>query len=229
VKAELDHKLLEKNLKKASKAFGDSTAQSTFRWGVQIARDLSGATQAFGRGKKAQQDQVIAIWMDALQVINRVPDGKKATLTNAQMVITWIDQNRTKKGKRTRLLPDSEKKTATESALHEAVKIKSVRAGMAKGAWIGAGMDIAKRQEGMQKISIGKNFLGYAQKYSSLGNSVVKKKIFDCDATLTNTTKQSASSYVLRENQKQKAVKTGLKKTIKWYEKAGTAKLAKLK
>jgi len=147
MKAELDHKLLEKNLKKASKAFGDSTAQSTFRWGVQIARDLSGATQAFGRGKKAQELQILAIWNDALKVINRVPDGKKATLTNAQMVITWIDQNRTKKGKRTRILPDSEKKTATESALYEAVKIKSARAGMAKGAWIGAGMDIAKRQE----------------------------------------------------------------------------------
>lgn len=229
MKATLDRKLLEKNLKKASKVFGDSTAQSTFRWGVQIARDLSGATQAFGRGKKAQEVQILAIWNDALKVINRVADGKKASLTNPQMAISWIDQNRTKKGKRTRLLPDSAKKSATETVLREAVKIKSARAGMAKGAWIGAGMDIAKRQEGMQKISIGKNFLGYAQKYSSLGNTSVKKKIFDCNAILNNDTKQSASGYVLRDNQKQKAVKTGLQKTIKWYEKAGTAKLAKLK
>jgi hypothetical protein len=42
---------------------------------------------------------------------------------------------------------------------------------------------------------------------------------------LENNSQHSADKTVLSDSQKQKAVKFGLKKTVKWYEKAATKKL----
>lgn len=220
-----DQKMLEKSLKKASKAFGESTEQSTFRWGVQIARDLAAYTQAFGRGAKAQQIQIGAIWKDAMNVCRKIGSSEIPQLKNDDEIIRWINQNRTRKNKRTAVLPPNQRLTATQAQLERAVIKKAERAGSAKGAWIGAGQDIAARQKGMQKNSIGKNFLSYAQKWAGEGRAVVKKRIFDNDATLVNSIEHAAQPYVLRDTQKQKAVKSAMKRTIKWYDKAATAKL----
>jgi hypothetical protein len=225
MKMQTDKKMLEQSLKKASKAFGESTEQSTFRWGVQIARDLAGYTQAFGRGKQAKEKQIGAIWRDALNVCIQVKESEKAQLNSEAEAIAWINQHRTRRGKRTAVLPENKRKSIKRSMLETVIVRKSERVGSAKGAWIGAGQDIARKQIGMKKIAIGKNFLGYAQKFASEGRAIVKKKIFDTDATLANSIEHTANPYVLRDNQKQKAVNSALNRTIKWYEKAATAKL----
>jgi len=69
IKAEFDMQKLESSLKKASKAFGDTTTQAVARWSVQTGRELAAETQAWGKGKAAKDKQGFAIEADARRVI----------------------------------------------------------------------------------------------------------------------------------------------------------------
>jgi len=218
---------LEKNLSKARKGFGESSEQAIYRWGVQVARELAGVTQAYGKNKSKQQQQEKAIYYDALNVLRIV--RTRPAITDPKQCYEWIERHRTRKGRRTAILPDPMKKTVTLDVMNQAIAVKMQRVGMAKGAWLGSGLQLTNKQSGMQKVNIGKNFLAYAQKWARLGNSIVKRSIFKPSAVLTNTATHSGSDYVLPQARKKTVVKRGLINTLKWYDKATTAKLAKIK
>lgn len=222
-----DERQLERSLAAASKAFGESTEQSLYRWGVQIARDLAGATQAFGKGKKTKDIQNKAIYFDALNVCRIVQD--RPSLKTPQECFEWIERHRTRRRRRTAELPMDQKKTVTAAILNEALNVKRMRSGMAKGAWFGSGIQLSNKQTGIQKVNIGKNFLPHAQKFAHFGNAKTKRSVFSPKIELNNTVRHSADPQVLTQSRKTNAVKRALINVLKWYDKATTAKFKKQK
>jgi hypothetical protein len=223
VTAKFDIPKLEKSLKKAAKKFGDTTAQAVTRWGIQVCRELAVSTQVYGKSK-TRDKQISAIIADAYNVL-LVTDGNvgsrnKRGLFSPEEVNDWIDLNRTRRRARTAKLPHSERKYCTRTVFDAAIKIRSVRAGMAKGGWLGVGMDLAKGQTGAQRINIGKNFLGYAQKHSAFGEGNPARTGWTPRAVLHNQSAHSASNYVLSNSEREKAIGWGLKKTLTWYRTA---------
>lgn len=241
IKAEFDMPKLIGSLKKASKAFGDTNKNAIARWGVQTCRELAVSTQVYGKGG-ARKKQVNAIEKGVNGVIASVSDKqfrtllsgkvKRAKIRNRWVEVTqerlipdegkameWIESHRDEKG-RTPRLDQFQIGIAPQSVVRKVVRMRSVRAGIAKGAWLGAGAEIAKRQKGAQKINIGRNFLGYAQKHAERGDARATADPFNPIAFLRNNSAHSGSDYVLSQKEKDKAVGFGLRKTINWYRMA---------
>ncbi len=239
LKGQIDRPKLEASLRKFAKQFGDTNAQAVARWGVSTCRELAKQTQVWGdkattetdakTGEKSKrgplQKQQGAIIKDALNVIRVTndsynPKAKKGNrLTSVEAVNDWIEVNRTRRRARTAKLSTFDKKDCPESIFNQAIKVRSKRAGTAKGGWLGAGMDIAKSQTGTDRINIGKNYLGYAQKHAKFGKAKMDHGLVKPFAELTNTSRHSSSDYVLKRSTFGTASTWGLKKTISWYKK----------
>jgi hypothetical protein len=225
ITAKIDRPKLEKSLKRFSKDFGETSAQAVVRWSVQTCRELAVETLPWkskdkGNPKKQQQS---AIEKDLgrvvfVQQIPRRSDNKRV-LKNAADCIAWMDQNRTTNN-RTKKLPASEKKVCSPTVFKAAVRTLMKRAGIAKGGFLGAGMEIAKAQKGPERMTIGKNFLGYAQKHSGFGSAVRPRPGFTPKSTLTNRAAHTSSEYVLKKSSIRRATDWALKKTVKWYQRA---------
>jgi len=210
---------LEASLKKYSKMFGENSAQAVTRWGVQSGRELAFHTQAYGKvGTKKKQ--ITAITADAKKVVNILPRAsKKLDLQSADECVDWINENRKNKHRRVRRLK-SGRKSVSLTNFRKAIKIKSVSVGKAKGSWLGAAMQIAGKQKGTSRINIGKNYLGYAQKWASLGKAVAAQNGFSPSAKVTSTVDYVADQYVLKKTAISQSVNLALKNTVKWYKKA---------
>lgn len=248
IKAQPDMAKLERSLKRAAKGFGESTAQAVTRWGVQTCRELAVQTQVHGIGG-ARKKQVEAIYAGMLAVVQPV-SGRTFTalqrgklgvlriggqsvkverdqiLDSPEAIIEFIDANRGAKG-HTKKLPPDRRGVARESDFRKAFRIRSMRAGMAKGPWIGAGHDLARAQRGTQRVTIGKNFLSYAQKHARLGSARRPRVGFRAIASVNNRAKHTSSSYVLKRGAIRTALAWGARKTATWYRRAAKAKLDK--
>jgi len=230
VTAKFDLPALERSLKKAAKAFGETSAQAVIRWGVSVCRDLAVQTQVFGQTKtKAKQENAITAGaMSVVLIVPKVGASNKKGLHSPEGVNAWIESTRGKNGRTPKNMPLSERKVCTEATFKKAMRDRFKLAGIAKGAWIGAGQDIAKHQTGQDRIAIGKNFLAYSQKHASRGHGIPAKSGFSPVAVLENKAAHSASSWVLKDSSKRSAVAFGARKTITWYRKALKAKLDKV-
>ena len=246
IEAKFDLIQLARSLTKAGKLFGDTTKGAVARWGVQTCRELAVSTQVFGKGG-AKKKQVAAIHAGVTGAIAEVTErqfrelqsGKKKTakirnrwvqveqsrlLADVDAAMKWIEDHRDSKG-RTARLPQDEIGIAPKGIVAKVRKLRAERAGAAKGPWLGAGVDIARRQTGTDRINIGKNFLGYAQKHSARGSATATANPFRPIASLKNGAKHSGSSYVLSEKEKRKAILFGARKTLSWYKHATKRKL----
>lgn len=231
---------LEKSLKRASKAFGDTTTQAVARWSVQVGRELAVSTQAYGKAGAKKQQQ-FAIEADARNVVWPVTilgpsrgssirfeyNGKRQGwpasrfLKDAKAVNEWIEMHRTRRRARTSKLPFHELAICDHRVFKEVMKIRFARAGMAKGGWLGAANKAATFQKGAARINIGKNFLNYAQKHSSNGSAKLNPGAgFRPVAKLINKARHVSSPYVLAPAEIDKAMGWGLKKTLTWYRRA---------
>ena len=210
---------LQASLKKYSKMFGENSAQAVTRWGVQTGRELAFYTQAYGKvGTKKKQ--ITAITADAKKVVNILARAsKKLDLQTAEECVDWINENRVNRQKRVRRLKDG-RKTVSLPNFRKAIKMKSVSVGKAKGSWLGAAMDVAKRQKGTNRINIGKNYLGYAQKWASGGKGIAAQNGFSPSSKLTSFVDYVSDKYVLKKRDEADAVNLALKNTVKWYRKA---------
>ena len=225
MKATLDMPRLQRSLKRFAKDFGDTNAQAIARWGVQTCRELAASTQVFGRSaaSKKKQWNSIEAGIRTVVLVVRTKDTNNRNvrvLRNAQEASEWVDSCRKGRKGRTRRIPTHEKPFITEDLLIKTVKHRQKLAGIAKGGWIGAGQDIARAQKGADRINIGKNFLGYAQKHSRFGTSRHPRAGWKPSATISNRSAHSSSSYVLSKSEGNQAVGWGLKKTITWYRAA---------
>lgn len=239
IKAELDQPKLERSLKRFSKQLGESQAQAVIRWSIQVCRELAMETQVWGK-VKTRSKQEGAMYKDALNIILVVErlektrgrgyvatnQGKsygvpaRKALLDPQMVNNWIELNRTKRNARTAELPATERMVCDQVVFKAAMKIRLARAGMAKGAWIGAGNEIARAQTGADKITIGKNFLNYAQKHKQWGDAKKPSNGWKPVAGITSKLAYSGNPRVLHRSGIDKAIKFGLSKTVKYYQKA---------
>lgn len=242
IKATIDRPQLEKSLKKYAKEFGETSAQAVVRWSVQTCRELAMETQAWGKKetKKIQEGAILADAYNVLLVVDSLRiTGKTAKVSNqgstytvpASMVIQspteisdWIEIHRTRRRGRTARIPIEQRKVVTRAKFKKGMKERMARAGMAKGAWLGAGQVIAQAQTGQYKINIGKNFLGYTQKHMGRGTATKPKNGWKPICGLTNKTAHSASSHILSGSGIRRSVDFGLKKAVKWYATAINSK-----
>lgn len=141
-------------------------------------------------------------------------------LLNTDAVNRWIENNQTTRKSRTRKLPWIKKKVCDKKSFNKVIRERSKAAGMAKGGWLGVGMEIAKYQRGANKINIGKNFLSYAQKHSRFGKATKPREGWNPSSRLTNSVRHSGTSYVLASGATDKAIAFGLRKTVSWYRAA---------
>lgn len=246
ITADFDMPKLARSMKRAAKAFGDTNVQATARWSVQTGRELAVSTQAYGRTGTKQKQQ-FAIEADARRVVWPVAivsiSGKTATflhdgarrtwpasrvLRDEQAVHDWIEMHRTRRRSRTSKLPFQELAICDVRVFRAAMKTRFALAGTAKGGWLGASNKAATFQKGAQRITIGKNFLGYAQKHARRGTARLDKGlVFRPIATLSNRARHVSSDYVLSKSEIAKAIGFGARKTIAWYRRAAKAALDK--
>lgn len=236
---DVDMRQLTEKLDKASKKLGESNKNAVARWGVQICRELAVSTQVYGKsGTKKKQDSAIEAGVNnvvvALTGVRQKPktvsgllNGKRVSwpksrfTSDAETLSRWVDSQRSGKARHTRRnLKMHEKMAAPKTVVNKVIRERKKRNGIAKGAWLGAGAKIASYQVGADRISIGKNFLGYSQKHGSRGTASRTSSMINPIAKLTNNSEHSRTPYVLSHSETSKAIRFGLTKTIKWYQMA---------
>ena len=208
------------------------------RWSVQACREFAFETQVWGKSKTkgVQEGAILADSYNVLLVVDSLKSsgrGYKAenrgktyyaqahkVLLSPEQINDWIELNRTRRRARTAKLAVEDRKICDRATHAKAMRIRYKAAGMAKGGWLGAGMDIARAQTGQDRINIGKNFLGYAQKHSHFGSSIKPREGWSPASYLTNRVGHSGNSHVLKSGASKKAIEFGLSKTVKWYASA---------
>jgi len=239
IKAEIDQSKLERSLKRFGKQLGETNAQAVIRWSVQVCRELAMETQVWGK-VKTKQYQIKAMRNDAYNVLFVASKMIKAerrpgyytiknnkflyfpperVLKSASEVNDWIEVNRTRRGSRTAKLAFENKKVCSQAHFNKAMAARNKKAGMAKGAWLGAGNDIARAQVGSEKENIGRNFLSYTQKHQKWGDAKKPADGWKPVAGITSKLAYSGKSNVLARSAMTKAIKFGLRKTVKFYAK----------
>ena len=226
----MDMQKLARSLKGAAKAFGDSTSQALVRWSVRTCAELAVETQVYGKTKTRGKQEGAILW-DAVNVIMVRPDGERISrgrmLSSADEINEWIEINRTRRRGRTAKLPRPEKKETHQKIFDAAMRARYKRAGMAKGGWIGAGQQIARRQKGQARINIGKNWLGYAHKHSKFGTARMRLNPFNPVSFLTNSAKHITSRHVLNPAAFRIASIRSLRATTTWYRRSLRSSLGK--
>lgn len=152
---------LNNSLAKYAKMVGETGEDAVARMGVQLCRELIRQTQCWGTSSKSMDKQVSAMYGDAgkvVSIVSKLGPKTKRGLRSERELNDWIEVNRTKRRGRTAELSASAKKIVEHSVFQPAMRKRVLRAGMAKGAWIGAGDDIAKKQNGLDRVKIGKAF-----------------------------------------------------------------------
>jgi len=251
LKATVDTRDLMRQINRRAKQFGESNQTAVARWGVATCRALIKDTQVWGTGAAARKKQEGAISKDANRavfsvtkphIIRKVKDKSirrafikgemieftpDRILTTPQEVIDFIDVNRTSRKTRVPKMSSSVKGIATADSVNEAIKIKAESAGKAKGGWVGGGMEIGRGQKEGSRITIGKNFAGYAHKHAHLGTGRIIKSVWSPSGILTNKVAHVSSEHVLKKKDIMGAVNQGGRRTRSWYNSALKAKLAK--
>jgi len=229
IKATVDMVKLARSLKGAAKAFGDSTSQALVRWSVRTCAELAVETQVYGKTKTRGKQEGAILW-DAVNVIMVRPDGERISqsrlLSSESEITEWINSQRGTKG-RTRPLPKESKREAHQRTFNRAMRAAYKRAGIAKGGWIGAGQQIARRQKGQDRINIGKNFLGYTHKHGSRGAARLSLIPFRPISFITNKARHVAKRYVLNPAAFRSAAMRSLRTTTTWYRRSLRSSLGK--
>lgn len=248
IQADIDTKAIERQIMSIAKDFGDSNESAICRWGVSVCRDLVKRTQAWGDGTEAKKKQEGSIRKDANRAVysvtkqtyvNGVASGKLTGLViNGQLitftpdrilktpqeVLDFIDLNRTSRRNRVPTMKRNMKAIASAANVNKAVAIKTKRAGVAKGGWVGAGQSIAAKQRKGSRITIGKNVAGYAHKFKGGGTAQLIRSEWNPVGKITNNIAYVSTDYVLNKSDATAAINIGGQMTVKWYESAMAAK-----
>ena len=249
LKVEFNDAQMARKLKKLAKAYGDNQEQAVKRWGVQTCRDLAKYTQIFVSKPKFHKD---TLFKEALKVIYAHEGSSKSSKTGRSVtftmqgkrrsastgdylrsvpdVLSWIEQNRTGKHRRTVKLPPSRRKYCGITRLRKAINQKYKRtAGMAKDGWLDAGEQISKGQKGSSPNKIGASLMKFARKPAKLGYAREGSRMMKSFGELTNKLPYSSSKHVLSTANKKLAVRDGMNNTLKWYKRAIKAENKKKK
>jgi hypothetical protein len=198
---------------------GETTEQATVRYGVAAARSLAEATEPKRSTVKSRRKSTEVFMRRVVMSMNGntinklmkngggririTKSGSKGSewstigvdriITNANALWRWIESNRVG-GKTKDLSAKTQKRVCSKTVFDSVAKRRSGLWGAAKGAWIGAGMDIARRQAGLNRISIGKNFIPWVKKHAPKGSGRQTGRDHDTAVLLTNNTTGAAKS-----------------------------------
>jgi hypothetical protein len=249
IKTVIDTKGLERQLMSMAKDFGESNEAAVCRWGVHTCRDLVKRTQAFGVGPDARAKQRDAIAKDINSAVfgvskatyvNGVASGKLSGLVingelitftpdrilkTPQEVIDFVDRNRTGRNGRVYQMARMRKGIAPIKAITSAIGIKLRRAGIAKGAWIGAGKVIASKQRKGSKITMGSGIAGYAVKFKDGGTAQLTRSQWNPIGKIINNVPYVSTEYVLKNRDAIKAINEGGQTMKSWYQAVMAARL----
>jgi len=222
-----DMKTMRDDVREESRLFGETMREATCRLGLMCARELAGDTQAFGKSwRKTLSIQKGAIVTDMAKIFIKTPPGK-GVIDDAATAIRIMEKYRSKRGKRTEEL--KLKLRITEGAFMGAMATKFRLANMAKAAWIGSARPFERKEGKGQQIRFGKAYTPYLKKWEKEGRGRLMASLFKTTLEMHNTIKHVADPYVLRTATSTRALYSAAGKTLKWYEKATTANLAKNK
>jgi hypothetical protein len=249
LKTEFDMASLARQIKKSASKLGESQDQAVKRWGVQTCRDLAVFTQSFGKKAAIQKMSMMA---DGRRVIFTHEGSAKPSKTGKSMIYThngkkggapmdrylkseeevmkWINQNRTGSHKRTVKMPPESRATCSEALFKRSINKKHREtSGMAKDGWLDAGDSISRGQKGKQPMRIGAGFMKWARKPAKLGVAKEGRRGFKSFGNLINKLPYVSTRYVLSGTNKNKAIRSGALKTLKWYRKTIKANAKKKK
>lgn len=224
IKFEVDTRKLKHDLERWSKMVGETGEQAVARYGVQVCRGLARQTSVWGLGNVPLEKQKRAIEIGlrcVTSVRNNVETSHFRALNSAGEVVAWVQRNR--KGrfrKYSKLLPVSERKWASRAVFQQALRMMHKMAFIAKGGWIGAGMDIAKQQAGLDRINIGKNYLPQAAAHVGFGKARMNNNNpHNPFAFLDNNAAHTKSSWVLSQSKIDREMKFAERAVITRYKK----------
>jgi len=227
----MDAKELALAIKKMSRIYGDDLKQAVARLAVATGRQLAIETQAFGANTRKQQEGAIEAGMkmschamESAEHKKLAKDPSKAkgiVINSVSELDAKLETMRNGKG-HVKKLPYGDKLLVTKTVYSQCLKLRKKRAGKAKGAWLGAGEKAAGKQKGTNKITIGKNFMSYAQKFAHRGYASFWGGLtswrYGC--TLMNSYPHSDLKRVLSNDSRHDAIQIASEKTLKWYKKA---------
>jgi hypothetical protein len=214
---------------------GETTEQATVRYGVAAARSLAEATEpkrstAGSRKKKAAATMRRVVEPMGARDFNKLAKQKKprvklggqwVPLRNRGLIHSvrdlWSIIEIHRVNGKTKKLPPTERYICKQADFNKVVRSRTKLWGAAKGAWIGAGQDVARRQSGMNRISIGKNFLSWAQKHASKGRGIKVGRDHDTTIHLTNNTTGAAKPAGLSIASAQAAIQKARRAVWAYY------------
>ena len=161
------------------------------------------------RKGKTVRIRVGGVWQD-------IPPSRLAK--DGRALNSFVKKHRNARGKVGRITL-SRRMICSKSTFNNAKKYRQKGTGMAKGGWLGAGIAIGRTQKGLDRATIGKNFLGYAQKHASKGQGRMVRG-GNPVAILKNNAHHSGAEYVLSSSAIGTAVKFSAAGVLKYYEKA---------
>lgn len=201
---------------------GETTEQVTIRYGVAVARQLAEFTAPVGK-RKPSAEKLRRMASGAMRRVIEPLDSrhfnklKRAKRPRAKIDGKWIEVKRGqfiegdrniwaiveahRIGGKTRDLKPEERYICKRPEFNRVRQRRTKLWGAAKGAWIGAGQQIAKQQEGMQRINIGKNFLGWTHRHANKGRAEKHGGGDNTSVYLVNKTRGGAklsSTYIHR-------------------------------
>lgn len=167
---------------------GETTEQATLRYAVGVSRTLAEETEPKKSTVRSRKEKAAAVMR---KVVEPMPtryfarlqrDRKERAklegewgpvdpsrlLGSDRMVWATVEKHRDSKG-RTRELSRADRYFCKEADFNRVVRRRARLWGVAKGSWLGAGMDLARRQQGLNRLAIGKNFLAWAQRHADKG------------------------------------------------------------
>lgn len=196
-KIELDLEQLRREVIAFAERFGETSRQAVVRAAVSVAREA--AVQTLPRGgdkgtatkkkieRRINRGVVLAsvvlkdkkMWSRIkAQKRPRLRDKDRWTEVRPEQFVDdknrfseWVDKVRGGNANPSRYLQFSRKAIVWPKLVKDTQRLRRKRAGIAKGGWLGAGMEAARMQRGGDRISIGKNYMSWAQKHSKWGRA----------------------------------------------------------
>ena len=232
---EVDVSDVGEKLHMLAEEINETSTQSTVRLGVGAARALAQATEprkstVGSRKKKAAAAMRRVVEPMGARDFNklrkqakpRVKLGgqwyafdKRRLIEDDRQLWRVIENNRVN-GK-TKKRPPQTRYICKQATFNKVATRRAKLWGAAKGAWIGAGQEIARREKGIDRLSIGKNFLSWTQKHTRKGSGKQVGKGDWTTAILQNNTTGAAKNEGLSRSSVMKALHLGRKATFGYY------------
>jgi len=223
-------------LRQLARDFGEDSDQATARLAVSAGREMATVTPPRGNSKKVIQGAIERDARRALVVVG-IPayfahlqrEGSRARMRfrnrwqpvrpdqlerSPARINSHIEQLRNRRGRIPRGLSLDRRLITTLASFRNVMRIRRKLAGTTKGGWIGAGQRAGRFQRGGDRVTIGKNFMSWAQKWAKLGRASRQGR----EIILHN--QSVAAAHLGDVGAADQAVDRSWKKTIAWYKRA---------